>query len=175
MGRIKVGLIQVYTGKGKGKTTAALGQALRACGQGLKVVVIQFLKGINTGELVASKKLPGLKIVQAGSRKHVLKKNANLKDRQMAEKGLRLAGEILGKNRCDILILDEINVAIDYGLLRIRDVISMIKKKPDNIELILTGRGAKKEIIDVADLVSDIKEVKHNYKKGISARRGIEY
>jgi cob(I)alamin adenosyltransferase len=167
-------LIQVYTGDGKGKTTAALGLALRAAGAGLKVYICQFLKGRYYCELTALKKLGGIKIEQFGTGCFI-RKNPTQKDIELAKVGFKAAQQaILGK-RYDVIILDEINIALKLKLLELKDVISLIKNIPPDTELILTGRSAPPEIIKLADLVSFIHDRKHYYKKGVRARKGIEY
>ena len=170
------GLIQVYTGNGKGKTTAALGLALRAVGHGLMVLVIQFMKGnINYGELESSKKLsPYLTIKQVGRETFVSKTNPDPIDIRLAQDGFALAKKALKDKAYDIIILDEINVAIDYGLIPLSDLLHLIDSKPETIELILTGRNAKSEIMDKADLVTEMVDRKHYYHRGIKARKGIE-
>jgi len=170
------GLVHVYTGNGKGKTTASLGLALRAAGHQKKTIMIQFMKGdIYYGELGAARLLsPYLTIVQKGRPDFVDKKNPDPRDVELAKEALELAREVIGDNRYDIVILDEINVAMDFGLVSIDEVVDLIEKKPPELELVLTGRYAPKEIIDRADLVTEMVEIKHPYQKGIAARLGIE-
>ena len=170
------GLVQIYTGNGKGKTTAALGLALRACGQGAKAVIIQFMKGWDHyGELTSAKLIPNLTLIQTGRPDYVYKGRETQKDYEEAERGLRLAREYAASGECDLLILDEINVALDYGLVRLEDVVSFAKSKPENLELVLTGRGAAPELTELADLVTEMREIKHPYQKGVASRRGVEY
>lgn len=173
---MRQGFIQVYTGNGKGKTTAALGLALRAVGNGFKVLCIQFMKGsINYGELESAQKLsPHLTIIRTGREAFVSKRNPHPEDIQMAQEGFSLAVKMIKTNEYDIVILDEINVAIDYGLIRLSEVLNLFDTKPGGVELILTGRNAKAEILERADLVTEMVKRKHYYGKGIPARKGIE-
>ena len=170
------GLIQVYTGSGKGKTTAALGLALRAVGHQFKVLIIQFLKGgISYGELKSARKLsPYLTIVPMGRECFVDKKNPHPIDQRWARKGWKLAQEAVQSQKYQLVILDEINVAVEYGLVPLEDLLALMKDKPENVELILTGRWAKPEVLRRADLVTEMREVKHYYQKGIESRVGIE-
>ena len=167
-------LIQVYTGNGKGKTTAAFGQALRAAGAGLKVFIGQFIKGKNYSELNALKKVKNIKIEQFG-RGCFIKRAPNRKDIALAISGLKRVRKIISLGIYDMVILDEINVALKLKLLKLEYVISLIKNTSKKTELVLTGRNAHPKIMKIADLVSEIKDRKHYYKKGIKARRGIEY
>lgn len=170
------GCIQVYTGNGKGKTTAALGLALRAAGHGFKTTVIQFMKGnIEYGELEAAKRLaPNITIRQMGRETFVDKKNPDPIDIKMAKEALDFASECVKNHTADILVLDEINVAIDFKLISVQEVLKLLSSKPADMEIILTGRYAPKEIVEVADLVTEMKEIKHHYNDGVSARLGIE-
>ncbi len=173
------GYVQVYTGNGKGKTTAALGQAFRAVGQGMKVMVIQFLKGIPSGEMTAAERLgPDMKILRFERNKKFFWQLTEKEKRELQEdiqKAVNYTMEILCHNSCDMLILDEIMGAIHSGLVSIDQVIQIIEAKPPSMELILTGRNVPSEIADYADLVTEMKPVKHYYEKGVAARRGIEY
>jgi cob(I)alamin adenosyltransferase len=170
------GLVQVYTGNGKGKTTAALGIALRAVGHGFKVLIIQFMKGkINYGELESARKLsPYLSIKQMGQKTFISRSHPDPTDLQLAQEGFLLAGKAIRNKEYDMVILDEINVAVDYGLIPLSDLLQLIDSKPETVELILTGRNAKPEIMDKADLVTEMVDRKHYYGNGISARKGIE-
>jgi cob(I)alamin adenosyltransferase len=170
------GFTQVYTGNGKGKTTAALGLALRAVGHRLKVLMIQFLKGgIPYGELRAARKLaPYLKIVPAGREVFVNKNHPHPKDVRLAQKGWKIARQSIQGRKYQVVILDEINVAIHYGLIPIEEVLDLVQNKPEDVELILTGRWARPEILRAADLVTEMKEKKHYYRRGIESRIGIE-
>jgi len=174
--RTRTGLVQVYTGDGKGKTTAALGLALRAIGHGYKVAIVQFMKGRDYGEKVAIERwLPGISIYQCGRDAFVDKRNPDLLDITLAQEGMGLVKNIVREEKYDMLILDEINVAVDYGLVSESQVIEVIETKPLNLELVLTGRNASPLIIERADLVSEVKEIKHYYRKGIISREGIEW
>lgn len=167
------GYIQVYTGNGKGKTTAALGLSLRAVCAGKKVFFGQFIKGMDYSELNAYKYLPGFKMEQFGL-DHFINDETREEDVVNAEKGLRRANEILKSGMYDIVVLDEINIALYYNLISVDDVKELLNNKPENVEMILTGRYAKDDIINMADLVTEMKEVKHYFEKGVMARKGIE-
>ena len=170
------GLVIVITGNGKGKTTAAFGQALRAIGQGYKVFVMQFMKGRKYGEFIAAKKyLPSLTIKMSGLDSFVMRDNPAAIDIELAQKGLAAVQKTINSGKYDMVILDEINVALDFKLIDLQEVINLINNKPPALDLILTGRYAPAEIIKIADTVSEIKEVKHHYTAGIKDRAGIEY
>ncbi len=169
------GLIQLYTGDGKGKTTAALGQAFRAAGHGLKTLVIQFMKGnIEYGELEASRRLGLITIRQMGRETFVSKENPDPVDVEWAEKALAMAAEEIVSGRWDMLILDELNVALDFALVTKEAVERVLDSKPPRMELLLTGRYAPGWLKTRADLVTEMREVKHYYNEGVAARVGIE-
>jgi cob(I)alamin adenosyltransferase len=174
--KISKGLVQVYTGTGKGKTTAALGLALRAVGKGLKVYMIQFMKGdIEYGEITTAKNMENFEIIQIGRPDFVDKSNPAEIDIKLANEALDHAREMISSDKYDIVILDEINVAVDWKLIKVDKVIELIKTKPEHVELVLTGRYAPQEIIDIADLVTEMQEIKHPYNDGVEARDGIEH
>ena len=176
MPKLERGLVQVYTGNGKGKTSAAFGLALRAVGRGLKVFIIQFIKGgFDYGELYVISKLPNLTLKAFGRGKFVTEKPAGKEDVALASEALALAEEAVRSGTYDVVILDELSVALSLDLISLEEVLKLIREKPKNVELILTGRDAPEEIVKVADLVTEMKEVKHPYKKGFPARKGIEY
>jgi len=175
-GDIGKGYVQVYTGNGKGKTTASLGLALRAAGHGLKTVIVQFMKGwIDYGELAGVRMLaPCVEIHQAGRDTFVNRKNPDPEDVRLAREGFELAKEIVLGRKADLVVLDEINCAMDFGLIPVSEVLELLRKRPEGMELILTGRGAPREIVEAADLVTEMREVKHYYNSGVDARTGIE-
>lgn len=176
MPKLEKGLVQVYTGNGKGKSTAAFGLALRAIGRGLKVYIIQFIKGgFDYGELYIVDKLPNLTLKAFGRGKFVTEKPPAEVDMQFAEEALALAEKIVKSGEYDIVILDEVNVALNLKLIKTERVVALIKAKPKHVELVLTGRYAPNELIELADLVTEMREVKHPYNKGFEARKGIEY
>lgn len=169
------GCVQVYTGNGKGKTTAALGLALRAVGRGLKVCMFQFIKGGGCyGEHLAAEKLaPLLTIIQTGRPGWVNTKDIT-EDRRTAQKALVQAAELLTSGEYDLFICDEINGAVGFGLIDVEQVLELISRKPEATELVLTGRNAHQQVMDAADLVTEMREIKHYYKAGVPARTGIE-
>jgi cob(I)alamin adenosyltransferase len=168
------GLIQIYTGRGKGKTTAALGLAMRAAGHGFKIAIVHFMKIWNYGEVKSLKKL-GIDLFRYGTTELIDPKNPSPIDFEQANKAIEKAEELVGKGNYDILILDEVNVAVDFNLIPLKRVVDLLDKKPDNLELVITGRNCPKELIERADLVSIIDEIKHPYNKGLEARKGIEF
>lgn len=176
--KLERGLVQVYTGDGKGKTTAAIGQGIRAVGRGLKVCMIQFLKGSPTGELLTIKRLePDFRILRFEKNRGffwTLNDDEKKELKKDVETAFHYAKDIMSKGTCDMLILDEIMGVLQNKLLKVEDVCQLIKQKPDTIELILTGRNVPVEIMELSDLVTEMREVKHYFRTGIIARKGIE-
>lgn len=177
----KIGYIQVYTGDGKGKTTASLGLAMRALGRGWKVLIVMFAKGgDHYGELYSFRELsPRIKdlltIEQAGLDRIVFTKNVSDEDRQEVTKGWDMAKQAAQSGEYDLIILDEANIVIELGLIKLEEMLDFLKDKPQYLEIALTGRNAHPEIIKLAHLVSEIKPVKHYWDIGVTAREGIEY
>ncbi len=167
-------MIQVYTGNGKGKTTAAVGLGLRAVGAGKKVLLIQFLKDGQSSEIKAIKKISNFDIRVFGRKGFIKKDNLKKIDYDLAQQGFSFFQKAIKDKKYDCIILDEINVVSYFNLIDKKDLIDLIKKTPKKIEVVLTGRKASKEIIKIADLVTEMKEIKHYFKK-IRARKGIEY
>ncbi len=174
---VQIKMIYLLTGDGAGKTTAALGMVLRALGHNLKAVVIQFLKGRKDGgEYKVKTKLgSGYSLYQFGRRQFVDLKKPRIKDKKLAANGLNFARQILKAQPPDLLVLDEINLAVATKVLDLNDVLKFLKQIPRSVNVILTGRNAPKELIKLADRVSYIKDLKHPLKKGARARKGIEY
>lgn len=168
------GCIQIFTGDGKGKTTAALGIAIRAAGYGMKTYMGQFMKGQHYGELTALSDHPCITIEQYGDVECVHREKITEKHTDQAQEGLKRAREMMLSNQFDIIILDEINVAVWFGLLEQEKVMEVLRERPEHVEIILTGRRASESLIEIADLVSDIKEVKHYYNRGVKGRTGID-
>jgi cob(I)alamin adenosyltransferase len=173
----RTGLVYVFTGDGKGKTTAALGTVLRAAGHGLKILVIFFIKGnYEDGEFKTLVKLPGVEIAKFGLRKWIMDPaKASPAEKAEAKAALEAARRAVTSGNYDLVVLDEINIALYFKLIEIDDVIRLIKDKPAHTDLILTGRRADSRIIEIADLVTEMTNIKHPYEKGIKAREGIEY
>ena len=170
----RTGLVQINTGNGKGKTTAALGTILRAAGYGLRVFVIFFMKGhYEYGEYRSLPSLPNVEVAGFGLRK--LSGRDDPEEKKEAEKALARGREVINSGEYDLVLLDEVNVALEYGLVDIEDIIDLIRKKPSHVELILTGRYADNRLIELADQVTEMVKVKHPYDRGINARKGIEY
>jgi len=171
----KLGLVQVYTGNGKGKTTAALGLAFRAQGSGLNVAMVQFMKPEQeSGEYKMSKDMKSFTLMPCGLSHLVNPKKIKEEDRIAAHDALQMAKEMLYSGKYDLFIMDEINVAMGWGLINVNDVIEMLDSRPANIEVVLTGRYAPDDIIEFADLVTELKMIKHPFEKGIGSRKGIE-
>lgn len=169
------GYVQVYTGNGKGKTTAAFGLALRAAGAGLKVYFAQFVKGTKYSECHAVEKyLFDMITLKQYGLGYFVEREPDEEDRRMAIEGLHEIREILRSEQYDVVILDEANIAVYYKLFSANDLLDLIDAKPPNVELIITGRHADRKIIEKADLVTEMKEIKHYYGKGVEARKGIE-
>jgi len=175
------GYIQVYTGDGKGKTTASLGLAMRALGRSWKVLIIMFTKGGNDyGELNSFRQLSdkisdNLTIVQAGLDRIIYKNNKNDDDTKEIKKGWELAKKAIQNNEYQLIIMDEANIAIDLKILDVNEVVEVLKNKPEEMEVVLTGRNAHPKIVEIAHLVSKIEPVKHYWDTGVAARKGIEY
>ena len=170
----RFGLVQVYTGSGKGKTSAALGLALRAAGWGYRTFIGQFMKGQECGELKTASLLSRYIAIEQFGRPSLIRE-ATPEDIALAERGLRRIEEVLASGEYQIVVMDEICVAIHFRLVTTEDVLSVIERRPPGVELILTGRKAPQEILDSADLVTELVEVKHPHERGLAARRGIEY
>ncbi len=172
------GLLLVHTGNGKGKTTAALGLGLRAVGHGMKILMLQFFKGPwTTGELSAVKRLePDFKIIQLGQGfVKTRKEEHSAATIENARVSWDYAKQEIFSDLYDIVILDEINNMIDHGLLRVEDVVAVLKERPKRLTVILTGRNAHDKIIELADMITEMKEIKHHYKSGVKAQKGIEF
>jgi len=173
---MKRGYVHVYTGSGKGKTTAALGLALRAVGHGFQVCVVQFMKSKRqVGEVRAAARLaPHLSIHPMGP-KGFIRKTPRPIDHDMARKALEFSRNVIQQGDYDVIILDEVNVAVQYGLITIHDVLALTDLKPEAIELVLTGRDAHPKVIERADLVTEMLAIKHYFDRGVPARKGIEF
>jgi len=166
--------VHLYTGNGKGKTTAAIGLAVRAAGHGLKTYIGQFMKGQLYGELTALKNHPLIFIEQYGDPVCIRKEDVTQMHIDQALIGLKKVSEAMLSGQYDILVMDEVNVTVWFGLLEVEDVLDILDQRPDNMEVILTGRNADEKLIQAADLVTEMKEVKHYYTQGVLARDGIE-
>ena len=173
------GLVIVYTGNGKGKTTAALGLAMRAIGYEHKVCMLQFIKGSwHYGEMDSSKKLePNLELIAVGKGfVGILDDNSPREEHEKyAAEAVRICREKIFSEKYNVVILDEVNYAINLGLIDVQEIIKIIKEKPSSLDLVLTGRDVKEEIIELADLVTEMKEIKHPFKSGIKAKKGIDF
>ena len=168
------GYIQVYTGNGKGKTTAALGLAIRAAGAGLKVYIAQFIKMGEYSEIKALKRFNDLITVEQFGTGRFIKGKPSPSDIEAARKGLEKIKSVFMLYQYNVVIMEEANVAVGLGLLSVEDLLEIMIEKPKDVELVITGRGADSRIIEKADLVTEMKEVKHYYQKGVKSRIGIE-
>ncbi len=168
------GYVQVYTGDGKGKTTAALGLSIRAAGAGLKVLIVQFLKAGDFSEIKALKNFSGAITVKQFGAGRFIRGKPSPEEITAGEKGLAFAKEALFSKNYDVIVLEEANVAVTCGLFPKEELLGMIASKPENVELVITGRGADEKVIEMADLVTEMKEIKHYFHKGVQARVGIE-
>ena len=175
-GAEKKGLVLIYTGNGKGKTSAAMGAAVRAAGHGKRVHIVYFMKGNSPyGEQVALSSLPNVSFSRFGLTKFVDPDNVTPEDKEEALKSLSAARQAMLSGNYDLVILDEVNIAAAWKLLETDKVIELIDSKPADVDLILTGRYADQKLIEKADLVTEMKEIKHPYASGTKARKGIDY
>jgi cob(I)alamin adenosyltransferase len=168
------GFVQIYTGDGKGKTTAAVGLAVRAAGHGMNTYIGQFMKGQSYGELAALKEHPHITIEQYGSARCIRRDEVTPQDRDRASAGLEKARQAMLSGRYRIIVLDEVNVSVWFGLLKESDLLGFLSHRPADVELVLTGRKATERLIQEADLVTEFKQIKHYYDAGVQARNGIE-
>ena len=168
------GYVQVYTGNGKGKTTASLGLSLRAAGAGLKVFIAQFLKQGDYSEIRALERFSDLIRIEQYGLGRFVKGQPTDEEIQAAQKGLKEVRKVMLSGEYDVIIVEEGNVAASCGLFEVQKLLELISQKPDDLELVITGRGASPEVIKQADLVTEMKEIKHYYQKGVAARVGIE-
>lgn len=177
--KLEKGLVQVYTGNGKGKTTASIGLGIRAYGNGLKVIMIQFLKSGVTGELNVLNKLgENFKVYRFEKEKDFtwnLTEEEKKELKKEIEEGFNFGKKVLQENMCDMLILDEVMAAINGGYINVEDVLELIENKNDKMELVLTGRNVPKAIADKSDLITEMKDIKHYFNDGVPARKGIEF
>jgi len=169
------GIVMLFTGDGKGKTTAAVGAAVRAAGHGERVLIIQFMKGRLYGELAAIEKIDNLSIEQHGRDEFVDPGHPEKIDVELAEKGWDRVMEAVREDPPSLLVLDEINVAVSFGLISLETVLEFIRNRPAGMDVILTGRYAHEDLIDIADTVTEMREIKHHYNSGVQMRKGIEY
>jgi len=173
---LRRGLVQIFTGDGKGKTSAALGAALRALGNGLRVYFVSLMKGdYPYGERAILSQLPNIEVVSFGSRSFVDPVNVEPEDREQARQALAAAREAMLSGNYDLVVLDEVNVAVAWKLVELDEVVKLLEDKPPKVELILTGRSADTKLVQMADLVTEMLKIKHPYDEGVAARRGIEY
>lgn len=174
-GGMEKGYVQVYTGDGKGKTTAALGLALRSAGYGRRVFIGQFMKGQHYGELTTLEGIAAIDVEQFGDTGCIRREEVTENHRIQARRGLARIEEVLAAGDYQMVILDEINVAIWFGIVEVDQVLKIVKNRPEAVELILTGRRAPEELLAMADLVTEMTEIRHYYRDGVPAREGIEF
>ncbi len=174
MKKSQKGYVQIYTGDGKGKTTAAIGLAIRAAGAGLNVYIAQFIKMGEYSEIKALKRFSDRITLEQYGFGYFINRSPSKKDMRIARKGLKMVKNVIVSGRFDVVILEEANIAVKYGIISVHELSELIITKPENTELIITGRYASPRIIELADLVTEMKVVKHYYKKGVHARVGIE-
>lgn len=172
---LKKGYIHIYTGNGKGKTTASIGLGIRAAGAGYKVHMVQFMKGRRYSELDGLEKVDNFTVSQHGRDEFVSKDNPEQIDIDLAQEGFSYAKKIIKNNEFDMVILDEINVAVDFNLIKLEELLDIIGDKPESLELVLTGRYANPEVVKIADYVSEVLEIKHPYQQGVEARKGVDF
>jgi cob(I)alamin adenosyltransferase len=173
--RLERGMVEVYTGDGRGKTTAAIGLAFRAVGHGLRVHIIQFMKGDESyGEFVSCAAHPDIEIEQYGRKEFVNPTEPTTVDIELAAKGMDRAREVLTAGEADLVILDELNVAVGFGLVTVEDMMGLLDLKPEHVEVLITGRMAPSELVRRADLVTEMRLVKHPFEQGVLARQGID-
>jgi len=171
------GMVAIFTGDGKGKTTAAIGTVVRAAGHGLRSFVVFFLKGKNFvhGEMKSLAGMNNISLADFGQNGWVDKDNVTAENIEQEKQALTTARDAMLSGNYDIIVLDEVNIALEYGLLDVEEVIKLIKDKPKKVELILTGRNANPKLVQIADLVTEMLMIKHPYAKGVKARKGIDY
>ncbi|RJO62504.1 MAG: cob(I)alamin adenolsyltransferase [Dehalococcoidia bacterium] len=171
------GLVTIFTGDGKGKTTAAIGTAVRAAGYGLRVYIVFFLKGkmFSQGEALSLERFPNIKTVSFGANSWIKKGAVNAQARTQAAKALKAASKAMDSGDYDLVIMDEVNGAVDFGLIPLEDVIEVVTARPESVDLLLTGRHADARIIQMADVVTEMVNVKHAFERGVKAREGIDF
>jgi cob(I)alamin adenosyltransferase len=173
---LRRGLVQVFTGNGKGKTSAAIGMVIRALGRGLKVYIVFFMKGDSRyGERSILSQLPNVTMESFGSKEFIDRANIKPEEKEQAKRALAAAREAVLSNSYDLVVLDEVNVAVAFNLIELEEVLGLIEDKPEGVELILTGRQADSKLVQSADLVTEMLKIKHPYDEGVAGREGIEY
>ena len=175
--QLNQGLVSIFTGDGKGKTTAAIGTVVRAAGHGLRAFIVFFMKGEDYvhGEVNALSKLPNVTLASFGQKGWVNKDNVTPEDKERAGSALAAAREAILSGNYDLVVLDEVNIALNYKLIKLDELVKLINDKPKNVELILTGRYAEPRLVQMADLVTEMLMIKHPLSRGIKARRGVDY